>query len=203
MNLSVPLKPLTLVSVLAGIAATSFVVEASPANAATITFTEFNPPGISSQYDVTNEYQPQGITLTNWYRYIDGRDTNDQVGISLGPIANIGSEQLGLINFINPVKNLSIEWWTISSSLTIKAYDAANNLLATLNNLSGGNTISFITNQPTSRLEVQGDAGFGQITTLTFDEIKRVPEPITVFGLVATAGVSLALRRKSQPQEPA
>lgn len=200
MNTSVSLKQLTLVSVIAGIAVTAFVGEVSPANAATITFREFNPPGIPSQYNVINEYQPQGITLTNWYRYIDSQDTNDQVGISLGPISNIGSEKIGFINFINPVENLSIEWWTISSSFTIQAYDAANNLLATLNNLSGKKSVSFITNKPTSRLEVLGLAGYGQITTLTFDEIKRVPEPITVFGLVATAGFSVALRRKQQLQ---
>jgi hypothetical protein len=150
----------------------------------TITFREFTPPGNPSVFDVSNEYNPQGITLTNWYRYIDSRDTNDQVGISLGSSQEIGATITSFIDFINPVTNLQIEWWTILGNLNIEAFDTSGSLLGSLSNLSGGNMVSSIAGNSISRLRVEGQGGFGQITTLQFDEATPVPEPSFLLGLI-------------------
>jgi hypothetical protein len=162
-----------------------------------ITFREFTPPGNPGQFNVSNEYNPQGITLINWYRYVDPRDTNDQIGISLGLVPGTGAAETGFINFLNPVENLQIEWFTLLGNLNIEAFDISGSLLGSLSNLSGGNTVSSITGNSISRLRVEGLGGFGQITTLQFDEATPVPEPSFLLGLIGL-GIAAVCNKKNK-----
>lgn len=194
---------LTIPFLAATITVTTSVATVFPSAATTVTFQEFAPPGGVSQFNlVGNEYNAQNIQLGNFYRYVDARDTNDSIGISLGPIelpgnGNGGDPQTGIIGFLTPVNNLSLEYWTLAGELNIQALDANNNVLDTLLNLEGPNTVVSISGNNIAELKVNGLIGQSQITTLNFTP---VPESASPLGLLAfgALGVGLQLLHKQK-----
>lgn len=190
----------------ATITVTTSVATIFPSAAVTVTFQEFTPPGGVSQFNlVRNEYNAQNIQLENFYRYVDSGDTNDSIGISLGPIElpnseNAGDPQTGIIDFLTPVNNLTFEYWTINGELDIQALDANNNVLDTLLNLEGPNTIVSVNGNNIAELQVNGLIGLSQITTLNFTP---VPESASSLGLLAfgTFGVGLRLLHKQKKKK--
>ncbi len=146
-------------------------------SATTINFDNIEVPTISNIDVVTNQWNGYGLGIQNAYWYIDGRDTFDQMGLSVYPIGPDGTAR---INFLNgPVNNVSVDWWTITGSITINTYDSSNTLLDSFfyNGISSG-TKSLL-GSSVSYLTWEGLGGYAQISTLNFNS-SQVPEPSTL-----------------------
>jgi hypothetical protein len=160
------------------------------ATATTVTFTEF--PGISSGTPVTNEWAAFGLDLSGVYLYVDARDPFDQTGI-----ANQALE--GTISFLNGTSFATVDWVTITTTITLEAYDAAHNLLdsfsdscVTGNVCSGTETL---VGGNIAYLKFRDSGGTVGISTVTFGN--RVPEPATLaLAGLALAGLGAARRRR-------
>jgi hypothetical protein len=160
------------------------------ASATTVTFTEV--PGLWSGQTVTTEWASFGLDLSGVYWYEDTRDPFDNFGV-----ANVDLE--GTIRFLNGTSAATVDWVTITTSITLEAYDAADNLLdsfstrcATGNTCSGTETL---TGGNIAYLKFRDGGGTVAISTVTFDH--RIPEPATLaLAGLALAGLGAARRRR-------
>lgn len=160
------------------------------ASATTVTFTEV--PGLSSGQDVTNEWASFGLDLSGVYWYVDARDPFDTIGV-----ANRGLE--GTIRFLNGTSAATVDWLTITTTITLEAYDAADNLLDSFNTrCATGDTCSgteTLTGGSIAYLKFRDGGGTVGISTVTFDH--RIPEPATLaLAGLALAGLGAARRRR-------
>lgn len=167
------------------------------ADAATVTFQEFTPDSGATQYDlVGNEYNSQGLELTNVFRYVDDRDTVDGVGITVGSTDEFYTQQTGTINFLSPVNNLRTQYWVNGSNgdISITAFDADDNVLSQYSNLSLDTpTLLDISGSNISRLDFAGTGGYANITTLSYTP---VPEPSSILGLLGAGTLLIGLKQK-------
>lgn len=161
------------------------------ATATTVTFTEV--PGLNSGDVVTNQWASFGLGLSGVYWYVDARDTFDTIGV-----ANQGLE--GTISFLNGTSFATVDWLTITATITLEAYDAADNLLdsvttrcATGNTCTGTETL---TGGNIAYMKFRDGGGTVGISTVTFDN--RIPEPATLaLAGLALAGLGAARRRRA------
>lgn len=106
------------------------------------------------------------------------------------------------ISFLVPVTNVSA-FFTYGTQLTITAFDASNNVLATLTSAFNNNQalsgdvgshpnefLSFSMVSGISRITISGDPGGGSFTLddLTFDTAAPVPEPASLSLLLGGIG---------------
>ncbi|MCI0621626.1 MAG: PEP-CTERM sorting domain-containing protein [Acidobacteria bacterium] len=138
-----------------------------------------------------NEFSAFGLTMTNIYRYVDGRDPfsdapNQISGSNVGIAAQIGSSGLGRIDFDSDTPSVTFDWWTISGTFNLRAFDSSNNLVGSfLGGVgSGTNTIT----GPVSYITFNDAGGFIAIANLSYDlGSTSVPEPASL--LLLSAGI--------------
>ncbi|MEB3292601.1 MAG: PTPA-CTERM sorting domain-containing protein [Synechococcales bacterium] len=169
-----------------------------------------------------NEYQQYGVVLDNWYQYRDPNDQADGVGISLGREPVNGLERsIGVIQFTQPVRNLSFQWWTIWDEATLPpvddpalkmsviALDPNGVKVDLLRNLSNHQIINnnFVYSISTAQVQgqaigslwVSGYVGYSQITTLQYEVASEpIPTPALFPGLMSMAIATWRRRRKSR-----
>ncbi|MBM3725463.1 MAG: hypothetical protein FJW40_08575 [Acidobacteria bacterium] len=88
--------------------------------ATTVTFQEVP---MSCCPPVTTEWAAYGITMSDVYWYSDGRDTFDQVGISI-------DRAPGQVSFTSVASSLRMDYLVLGGHTgTYRVYDAGNNLL--------------------------------------------------------------------------
>ena len=181
-------------NLLIGITAIMAVATANMANAiTTLTFTNSDVDlGGASQINISDQYSAFGISVTDAYRYIDGRDPfADNFGLSNGNLGEGIPGALARIDFASNTSFFSADWWTIgSNSIFVDAYSSDGTLQGSFSgNGSGTDTIfgdiSYITWHDTG--------GFVQLANISYD----VPEPgvLALLGL-GLAGLGFSRRRK-------
>jgi len=172
------------------------LVVAVSCSAEVVTFnpSEIAPATILDVDPFTTQWASFGITGQQMYWYTDSRDSFDTFGVSLNGLT-------GDILFAVPTP-LKIDYWTIGGhSTTYEVFDSSNMLLDSFvvdatgtGDLLGTHTF---TGTDISRLELVGNAGFGQISTLYYNtgNTGTVPEPsyIVLLG-VAVAAVTFCRR---------
>jgi len=114
------------------------------------------------------------------------------------------------ISFLVPVTNVG-GFFTYGTQLTITAFDASNNVLATLTSAFNNNQalsgdvgshpnefLSFSMVSGISRITISGDPGGGSFTLddLTFDTAAPVPEPASLSLLLGGIGSFCIARRR-------
>lgn len=162
------------------------------AQAATINFNNTEVPTISNMDVVTNQWNPFGIDVSNAYWYTDSRDTFDTMGLSVYPIYSANVARVDLLGGAT-TGAMTVDWWTIIGTIYIDVYDSSNNLLDSFNGVgSGTQTLS---GTGISYLTWHDSGGFVQISTLTFDATRTVPEPGTLL-LLGSGLVGLVLVRR-------
>lgn len=155
-----------------------------PAEAVTITFTEFGVPDLT---ELSNEYQSLGITLSSFYQYTDPRDAFDTRGI-----ANSTNEST--LTFTTAADGVSFDFLALAGAgFELAAFDSGSNLLETfVFGPEAGNTNASYSYGVggIKTLVLKGPAGNVGISTLRFDGAAGIPEPgswammILGFGLV-------------------
>ena len=182
-------------------------VVAVNANAAVnLNFTEVDL-GVATQVDLTNQFAAYGVTFDHVYRYIDARDPWKEngpqnplesppligYGISNGWIAEGASPgALGTVLFTQPTPYVTIDWWTITGTLYVDAYDSgANNIDSFSGSGSGTEMISGA--ELISYMTFHDGGGYVQIANMTYAPI---PAPGAI--LLGSLGVGLVgwLRRR-------
>ncbi len=166
------------------------------ASAATVvTFNPAEVGGISNLTPVTNQWSSFGITGTNLYFYEDSRDTFDRFGVS-----RQSNNTPGFITFAAPTP-LTIDYFVIGGFRGVyNAFDSADNLVdSLLVDATQGDTLGTyaFTGNNIARLELDGSAGFIQVSTLTFTGGPAIPEPSTMALLAIGVGGLALLRRRS------
>ena len=159
--------------------------------AGTITFSEVSLPNLTS---VTNQYTAFGIQTSHTYFYVDGRDTFDQMGLS------IESSSPGVILFTPDLAaTLSIDYWVIGGNTgTYSVFDGSHTLLDTFTvDALGGDVLGSHTFAASNiaELDLIGVPGDTQVSTLRFNGGESVsPEPAT-WGLMLAGLAGVAVRR--------
>jgi len=178
---------------------TMMAVVAVNANAAVnLDFTEVDVGG-GSQVDLTNQFAAYGVTFDHVYRYIDSRDpwketdpygygygSNYGWGISNGWIAD-GTipGTLGTVLFTQPTPYVTIDWWTITGTLYVDAYDSgANNIDSFSGSGSGTQTLSGL--GLISYMTFNDSGGYVQIANMTY-------APIPAPGAILLGGIGVGL----------
>jgi hypothetical protein len=191
----------------------ALLLVASTASAVPVTLRFTNADldlGLSSVIPVTTEYSATwGITFSNAYRYIDGRDVFSDAPNDVGtpcPNSNadgrcnfgitnlLGEGTPGVLFFNTPTSFVTFDWealagitgtWTTFSTLGV--------VLDTFTSNSSGTETVF---GDIGRIEFSGKAGFAFIPNITYDlPSAAVPEPTTVL-LTGTGLLALARRRR-------
>jgi hypothetical protein len=189
---------------IACLAVVALFLAAQSADAILITFAE-NDWVYSSTRDQNlslgpDEFESEGILLTDVYQYIDDRDAFDeQIGIA----PNRGS--VGTVDFIVPTNSVTVDWWFEIVSIVggdaiwVEAYDSGDTLLDSFTYTGSASGTDMLDGYLISRIEFYNPSGyeFPAISALQFEPI---PEPATVLivgGLCAgVAGASRLRRRK-------
>ena len=147
--------------------------------ALTINFDNTEVPTISNLDVVTTQWNSFGIDVANAYWYTDSRDPFDRMGLSVYPVSSNNIARIDLLGGAT-TDAMTVDWWTITGTIYINAYDSSNALLDSFNGVGSGTTnlgglgISYLT--------WNDSGGFVQISTLTFDTTTTVvPEPATIF----------------------
>lgn len=147
------------------------------------------------------EYNSFGIDATNAYRYIDSRDpfsdgaenlSGSPFGLSLNSTTSPAR-----IDFLSPVANLEVDWWTINSTIFLDVFDTGGALIHSFNGVGSG-TESILASMIGS-LEWHDTEGFVQISNIRFDTDNAipVPEPSTLaLFVIALAGLGFMARRR-------
>lgn len=163
-----------------------------------LNFTEVDV-GPSSQVDLTNQFAAYGVTFDHVYRYFDSRDPWKEngpqnpaqspplvgYGISNGWVVdNTISNILGTVYFTNPTPYVDIDWWTITGTLNVDAYDSGNNLIDSFSG-SGSGTVTISGLGNISYMTFNDSGGHVQIANMTY-----VPVPGAV--LLGILGLSVA-----------
>lgn len=167
------------------------LLAAMPAQAVTITFTEFGVPDLT---ELSNEYQSLGITLSSFYQYTDSRDTFDSQGI-----ANLTGKST--ITFTTAADDVSFDFLVLPFvSFQITALDAGANILeifafdATANTTNASHSYGA---GGIKYLVLEGPEGNVGLSTLRFDGTAGIPEPMTWTMMILGFGlVGLAARRR-------
>lgn len=159
--------------------------------------------GTGTQIPLTNEYSAYGVTFSNVYRYIDGRDpfsdAPDQVsGQNLG-IANGFGGQLGTVSFAGTTPYITFDWWTINSPVNVFAYDASDNLVGSFTSGLGSGTNTIVGSAAIAYFQFRDNTGFAPIANLTYDlGAAPIPEPSTLAagGIAIFVGLATSWRRR-------
>jgi len=155
--------------------------------------------GASTQIDLTNQYAAFGLTFDHVYRYYDSRDPwggADLFGIDNGSVEqNYLPNTTGTVYFTQATNFMTFDWWTITGSLEVTAYDIANNVLGTFTG-TGQGAAATINATGISYFTFHDGGGFVQISNLTYDR-NPVPEPatMTLLGL-GLLGAGVIRRRR-------
>lgn len=176
-------------------------------------FSDYSFPGTQYTVDApANTFfsTNYGITISNAYLYKDSRDTFDGIGVSVGTVPEIGSDQTGRISFLDTTDFVTLDFWTIKAT-TYSALDTGDNVIDTFS-VGGGitGTHLFSTSGRIGAVTWSSEGGFGQITGLKYDydgttdghntDIdggSRVPDAANTGLLLAFAiGVMSAVRRR-------
>lgn len=174
--------------------AASLLAVAGSASATTVNFTDEESPGVSCcALMASDAYAAFGLTVNDAYWYQDGRDTFDGEGIA------VRNAPTATIIFDGGTNGVGFQYWVIGGNRGVyEAFDAGNMSLGQLIvDASNGDVLgthSF--NGLVDRLTFSGNAGFVQVSAVTF-EGRTVPEP-SIFALMALglAGAGFAARRR-------
>jgi hypothetical protein len=155
--------------------------------------------GAETQIDLTSQYSAFGLSFHKVYRYIDGGDPWDGFGISNGFKAqNYWQAALGTIFLGTPSDSVGFDFWTIDDEVfNLDAFAADGSFLGGV--ASGGSGTGMIVAEGISYLEFHNDGGFVQISNLSYERGRVIPEPatMTLLGLgLLGAGVVSRMRRK-------
>jgi hypothetical protein len=174
--------------------AASMLAVAGSATATTVNFTDEESPGVTCcGLMASNAYAAYGLTVNDAYWYRDGRDTFDQEGIA------IRNAPTATIIFNSGTNGVSFQYFVIAGNRGVyEAFDAASNSLGSLvvsasnGNLLGTHAFGGLVD----RLTFSGNAGFVQVSGVTF-EGQKVPEP-SILELLALglAGSGFAARSR-------
>ncbi len=163
------------------------VVISSQAQAIVINFNNTEVPTITNLAPVTTQWNGFGIGVSNAYWYTDSRDPFDQMGLSVFPIFSSNVARIDLLT--GATNSINVDWLTLTGTIFIDAYDAANNLLDSFSGSGFGNVT--LTGPNISYFTFHDTGGFIAISTLTYvtNPSTSVPEPPTILviglGLVA------------------
>lgn len=179
--------------ILMSLLALSFAGFTTAASAVTINFDNVECPTCSVFSTPTTEWSSFGLTISQAYWYIDGRDTFDTMGLSI----NVSPASISLATASN---GATIDYFVIGGFRGVyEAFDAAHTSLGVFTvDATGGSDVlgthSF--SGLVSSIEWTGSPGYAQISTLT---ISPVPEPETYAMLLAGLGLlGFAARRRKQ-----
>jgi hypothetical protein len=171
----------------------------------TPTFSDYAFPGSQFTVDAAaNAFfsANYGITIDNSYLYRDSRDTFDGIGVANGEVSEIGTFQIGRINFLDTTNFVTVDFLAILDT-TYSAFTAGGTLLQTFSAPGGATNGTFtLGGGIISYLTFATTGGFGTVSGLTYDydgttdghndDINpptSVPEPTTLallgFGLAA------------------
>src|SRR5688500_4448050 len=80
-------------------------------------FSDYSFPGTQFTVDAAANVffaATYGITVSNAYLYVDGRDTVDGIGVSTGTTSTFGTTQTARIDFLDTTNFVSVDYWTIN-----------------------------------------------------------------------------------------
>ena len=134
------------------------------------------------------EYAAFGIDVTNAYRYHDDRDPfsdgvenqgSNPYGISLDDRGSVAR-----VDFLTPVSNLEIDWWTINATMNINVFDTAGTNIYSVAGMSETGETELINAPNISYFEFFDGGGVVQVSNIRFNQI---PEPATT--MLAASGL--------------
>lgn len=157
------------------------------------------------------EYLGFGISVSETYRYIDGRDpfsdAPDDVGVpcpnantdgrcNFG-LSNNDNESPGRIDFLTPQSNVSFDWWVLGGfDPQYIALDINGVELLNFSPAIGDSGTENIAGEVASILWFNGSGGFSSVSNLRFgEEDGRIPEPGSLL-LLGVGVVALGVRSR-------
>ena len=157
--------------------------------------------GDAARINITNQYAAFGIIVTDAYRYIDVRDpfldpgvpnNGSSFGLSNGDVTD-NSVTIGRIDFINSTSFFTADWWTISSTITVDAFDSDDVFQGSFSGVgSGTHTIS----GDIAYVTWHDSGGLVQLANISYNTVP-IPASVWLFGSGLLGLIGIARRKKA------